>query len=164
MTGPSERGIHLRGATPEDESFLFNLYATVRAPEFAMLPEAQRAHLIHMQYTAQTGAYRSMFPGTGYQIVLDGDLAIGRIWTVETEHDLRLVDIALLPDARNRGIGSVLLLELLRRGQSAGKPVRSSVFRFNPGSLRWHLRHGFRVTFEDETRIDLEWTPSTVPV
>ncbi|HUA59411.1 MAG TPA: GNAT family N-acetyltransferase [Verrucomicrobiae bacterium] len=152
-------GVHLRDATVADEPFLFDLYAAVRAPEFALLPEAQRQHLIRMQYAAQTGAYRAMYPGTGYQIILRGSEPMGRIWITELPGEFRLVDIALLPEGRNRGVGSALLRDLQGRAQAEGKRISSSVFRFNPGSLRWHQKLGFRVVSEDEIRIDLEWLP-----
>jgi len=154
---PEDALVHLRDAVPEDEAFLFELYAAARADEFALLPEAQRPVLLRFQYLAQSGAYRAMYPGTGYRIVLRDAQPVGRIWIAELENEVRLVDIALLPGARNSGIGSLLVGQLQRRAQAAGKPLRSSVFRFNPGSLRWHQRLGFRVAGQDELRIDLEW-------
>jgi GNAT superfamily N-acetyltransferase len=154
--------ITVRGAVPDDRDFLFNLYCAVRAPEFALLtlPEEQKQQLIRMQYVAQQNAYRAEYPRSDYAIVLRNDEPIGRIWIAQTEHEFHLVDIALLPEVRNAGIGTLLVKQLQTEAQRAGKPVRSSVFRFNPGSLRFHQRLGFRITGEDAIQFHMEWTPA----
>jgi GNAT superfamily N-acetyltransferase len=153
--------IDLRPAAPTDEGFLFELYCQVRAPEFAMLilPEEQKAQVIGMQYTAQRAAYQAQFPGSNYEIVLNAGQPVGRIWVDRGESDLFLVDVALLPACRNAGIGTWLIKQLQSEARAAGKPIRSSVFRFNPGSLRFHERLGFRVTHQDEVEFHLEWRP-----
>ncbi len=151
----------LRPATATDDGFLFELYCQVRAPEFAMLalPEEQKGQLIRMQYTAQRAAYQAQFPGSNYEIVLHDGQAVGRIWVDRSERDLHLVDVALLPACRNAGIGTHLIKQLQSEAGSTGKPIRSSVFRFNPGSLRFHERLGFCVTSEDQVEFHLEWRP-----
>ena len=153
--------VSLRPATAEDESFLFDLYCAVRAPEFALLPlpPEQKNHLIAMQYAAQRNAYRAEYPGSSYEIVLEQGRPVGRIWIARLEDEFHLVDIALLPQARNAGIGTMLMKQLQAEARRAGKPVRSSIFQFNPGSLRFHQRLGFQVTNEDEIQCYMEWTP-----
>jgi ribosomal protein S18 acetylase RimI-like enzyme len=153
--------ITVRRAVPEDKDFLFNLYCAARAPEFALLslPEEQKQQLIVMQFVAQQNAYRAQYPGSDYVIVLRNGHPIGRIWIAEMQDELHLVDIALLPEARNQGIGDLLIRQLQTEARRAGKAVRSSVFRFNAGSLRFHQRLGFRIISEDEMQFYMEWTP-----
>jgi ribosomal protein S18 acetylase RimI-like enzyme len=153
--------IHRRAATPADEPFLFDLYCAVRAPEFALLtlPEPQKQQLIRMQYTAQMNGYSSEFPESGFEIVSNDERKAGRIWIARRADSFHLVDIAILPEARNSGIGTSLLRELQREAEAAQKPVRLSVFRFNQGSVRFHQRLGFTVTHEDEIQLYLEWNP-----
>ena len=153
--------IFLRRATPEDESFLFRLYCAVRAPEFELLPLAgeQKTRLVRMQFTAQREAYRASYPGSDYEIVQQGGHPIGRIWIERLPDAFWLVDIALLPEACNHGVGAWLLAQLQAEAKAAGKPLRSIVSRFNPGSYRFHQRLGFRLIEEDEVQYYLEWTP-----
>jgi hypothetical protein len=54
----------------------------------------------------------------------------------------RIVDIALLPQYCNRGIGTTLLRDLQSEAAAAGKPLRIHVERFNP-ALRLYQRLGF---------------------
>ena len=60
-----------------------------------------------------------------------------------TDDELRIVDIALLPQWCNRGIGSALVTALQGEAAAAGKPLRIHVERFNP-ALRLYERLGFR--------------------
>jgi GNAT superfamily N-acetyltransferase len=72
--------------------------------------------------------------------------------------ELRLIDIALMPKARNHGLGKALLMDLLDEGQATGLPVRIHVEQFNP-AMRLYLRLGF-VQIEDQGVYQLmEWRP-----
>ncbi len=154
--------ITVRRATSEDREFLFDLYCAVRAPEFALLalPPEQKQQLILMQFTAQQNAYRAQYPGSDYVIVLQNGRPVGKLWIAQTQNEFHLVDIALLPEARNTGIGTLLIGQLQSEARRAGKPVRSTVFRFNPESLRFHKRLGFSIATEDATQFYMEWAPS----
>jgi RimJ/RimL family protein N-acetyltransferase len=151
----------LRPREVSDETFLFGLYSAHRAQEFAPLPipEPQKEQLIRMQYTAQNSAYAAQFPDSDYQIVLRDDCPVGKIWIARTDSEFHLVDILLAAEARNSGIGTCLVRQLQEEARAAGLPVRSSVFRFNPGSLRFHQRLGFQIVAEDEIEFRMEWLP-----
>ena len=75
----------------------------------------------------------------------------------ENEYDL--VDIAIHPDLSNKGIGTALIQRLQTDAQQAKLPIHSTVFRFNPGSLRFHQRLGFRIVREDLMYFYMEWRP-----
>lgn len=111
--------------------------------------------LIRMQFRAQLSGYASQHPGTSYQLVLLDDRSVGKLWVDRREGKCFLVDIAMLPEYRKRGIGTALIREL----QAEGLPIRSTVFRFNNGSLLWHQRLGFQVASEDEVSFHMEWLP-----
>jgi ribosomal protein S18 acetylase RimI-like enzyme len=158
--------ITVRRVTPEDRDFLFGLYCAARAEDFSLLalPKDQKQQLILMQFTAQQNAYRAQFPGSDYVIVMQNDRPVGRIWIAEMEQEFHLVDIALLPEARNAGIGALLIRQLQTEARRAGKAVRSTVFRFNSGSLRFHERLGFRISAEDPVQYYMEWRPGDSPL
>jgi len=40
---------------------------------------------------------------------------------------------------------------------NARLPIRCTVFRFNPGSLRFHQRLGFNIVREDPMNYSMEW-------
>jgi GNAT superfamily N-acetyltransferase len=154
--------ISLRPAVAEDEPFLQEFYFNLRRPEFQILamPEEELRQLLQMQYQLQAGSYTARFPNSGYQVVLvDGEPA-GRIWVDRQEDEIRIVDVGLDANRRNQGTGTVLVQRLQEEAREAGLPIRARVDRFNPGSLRFHLRLGFQIVREEQLDLGLEWKPA----
>jgi len=149
----------VRPAQPLDEIFLYDLYSAVRGPEFALAPitPTQREHLIRMQFQAQMSAYTQMFPNSCYHLVLLDSEPVGRLWVAQMDDEFHLVDIAVHPKVQRRGIGTVLIQRLQQEAAKARLPIRCCVFRFNPGSLRFHQRQGFVMVREDEMHYHMEW-------
>lgn len=50
--------------------------------------------------------------------------SVGRLYVSRWPEEIRVVDIALLPDFCNRGIGTTLLQRLQAEAQASGKPLR----------------------------------------
>jgi ribosomal protein S18 acetylase RimI-like enzyme len=69
---------------------------------------------------------------------------------------ISIVDIALLPDYCNRGIGTTVLRTLHPEASGAGSPLRIHVERFNP-ALRLYERLGFRQIEDKGVYLFLEW-------
>ena len=151
----------VRPALPQDEIFLYDLYAAVREPEFALaqISATQKELLIRMQFRAQMSAYTEMYPNSCYHVVLLDAKPVGRLWVAPGDGELQLVDIALHPKLQGKGIGTVLIQRVQQEAANARLPIRSCVFRFNPGSLRFHRRLGFSVVREDQTHYYMEWRP-----
>ena len=149
-----------RAATEQDDAFLFELFKSVRRPDFAQLPlpPAQIDMLLKIQYTGQKQTYRLQYPGGDEIVLLDGD-PIGRLWVYRDSHEHRLVDIALLPEVRNLGIGAGLVTEAIAAARAAGVRLSCSVVLNNAGSLRFHQRFGFRIVGQDEVRYNLALEP-----
>ncbi len=151
----------VRPALPQDEIFLYDLYAAIREPEFALAPvtAAQRVELIRMQFRAQMSAYTAMYPNSCYHVVLLDSRPVGRLWVAPGEDEFHLVDIALHPDIQSKGIGTVLIQRLQQDAAKARLPVRCMVQRFNPASLRFYQRLGFTIQRTDEMNYYMEWRP-----
>jgi ribosomal protein S18 acetylase RimI-like enzyme len=154
----------VRPALPQDEIFLYELYAAVSAPEFVLAPisATQKEELIRMQFRGQMSAYTQMYPNSCYHIVLLDGAPVGRLWLAPGEGEFHLVDIAVHPRLQSKGIGTVLIQRLQQEAAKARFPIRSCVFKFNPGSLRFHQRLGFAIVREDEMHYYMEWR--TVPL
>jgi ribosomal protein S18 acetylase RimI-like enzyme len=151
--------IAVRPALPQDEIFLYDLYRAIREPEFALAPitPTQREHLIHLQFRGQMTSYTQMFPNSCYHIVLLDSKPIGRLWVAQLEREFHLVDIAMHPSLQSKGIGTAVVRRLQQDAAKAGLPIRSTVFRFNPGSLRFHQRLGFSIYRSDDVNYYMEW-------
>ena len=140
---------------------MYELYSAIRAPEFAHAPlnPTQREHLMRLQFRGQMTSYAQTFPNSCYHIVLLDGKPVGRLWVSQSDHDFHLVDIGVHPSLQNKGIGTVLIQRLQQEATRARLPIHCMVYRFNPGSLRFHQRLGFRITREDQMHYYMEWRP-----
>ena len=154
------RSITTRTATEHDDAFLFALFKAVRSGEFAhaALEPAQLDLLIGIQYAGQKQSYGTQYPGGNSIVLLDGE-PVGRIWLFRGPAEHHLVDVALMPEFQNRGIGSILIAEAIAAARSAGVRLCCSIALTNGASLRFHQRLGFQVVGHDEIYYDLAVYP-----
>lgn len=153
-----ETSVTLRAATPDDEPFLFEVFASTRLDEFRFLEEQQKQALIRMQYNAQRFQYDEGFPQAESRIILLDDRPAGRMLVDESEREFVLIDIALLPEHRKLGIGTQLLKKLLHRAVVARKPVRLHVLKSNP-ALHLYERLGFLRVGDDSMYLEMLFQP-----
>ena len=61
----------LQPVRPEDEPFLFELYASTRGDEMALVgwDKAQQEAFLRMQFNAQRSSYAMQFPNADYRII-----------------------------------------------------------------------------------------------
>ncbi len=147
--------VERRAAADADEPFLRELYASTR-PEVADWPDEPRGAFLAHQFDAQRSGWGEMFPGADHHVIVLDDRPIGRIWVYWTAADCLIVDLALLPEFRRRGIGTQVVEELLAEVDRAGLSTRAHVERMNTGSMAFWLRLGFRETASDALFIEIE--------
>ena len=150
--------ISLRPITLEDDSFLAGLYASTRAEELAVTgwSDEQKAIFCRGQFDAQTAHYRDNYPGASLQIIERAGAPIGRLYVAGWEREIRIMDIALMPEHRGAGIGAQLLRELQDEARAAGKSLSIHVERFNP-ALRLYERLGFKQVEDKGVYLLMEW-------
>lgn len=150
--------VALRPVTPEDEAFLYKVYASTRAQEMAMVPwtEAQKEAFLTMQFSAQQTHYRNYYPDANHEIILVGAQAVGRLYVARRERDIHILDITILPEHRNQGIGTPLIKDLMAEAARAGKALNIHVENYNP-SHRLFERLGFLKVEEDGINDLMEW-------
>jgi ribosomal protein S18 acetylase RimI-like enzyme len=154
--------VALRPVRPGDEELLFRVYASAREDELTVVPwdEAQKEAFLRAQFDAQARWYREHYDGASFEVILvDGEPA-GRLYVYRGEAEIRVVDIALLPDRRGAGVGGSLLRDLLAEADAAGRRVTIHVERLNP-ALRLYERLGFTVAEDKGVFLLLEWRPAT---
>ncbi len=156
------RTIELRPVQPADGELLFRVYAGTREAELAVVPwdAAQKEAFLRAQFDAQTRWYREHYAGASHDVVLVDGEAAGRLYVYRGGTEIRIVDIALLPDRRGEGVGSTLLRDLLAEADAAGKRVTIHVERLNP-ALRLYERLGFRLAEDKGIHLLLERPAAT---
>lgn len=150
----------LRPATADDEAFLLHLFAGTR-PEFDLIDidEGQKQALIKMQFNAQRQQYDAGYPEAENSIIMSHGRPIGRLLVDSGGSEIVLIDIALLPDQRNSGIGADLIRKLLAEAAGARKAVRLHVLKTNP-ALRLYERLGFSRVSDQSMYFEMKSEPS----
>jgi ribosomal protein S18 acetylase RimI-like enzyme len=138
-----------RAAQMGDAAFLLALYASTRADELeaAQFPVAERAAFCDMQHRLRTQHYQTHYPAATDQIIeVDGEAA-GHVLIDRAMPVVLLMDIALLPNYQNCGIGSDLLRALTAECDAAQRTICLHVDIGSPAQ-RLYERFGFVVTAE----------------
>lgn len=150
------QSISLRAATPADQDFLLTVFASTRSDELAALAlDAKQAEFfIRMQFNAQQQSYSACYPAAKNSIIFLADRSIGRILVDGTDDGLLLVDISILPEYRNLGIGTCLIRDLLTEAAAAGQAVRLHVFKSNR-AVRLYQRLGFSTIADDGAYVEM---------
>jgi ribosomal protein S18 acetylase RimI-like enzyme len=115
--------VTLRPVGPDDEAFLFDVYASTRRKELAVAgwDTQQEQDFLRKQFDAQARYYGSEYPGAKFFVILVESTPAGRLYVHDRQKETRVMDIALLPDYRGRGIGSSLLRPNPRGGRGPGQ-------------------------------------------
>ena len=150
--------VRLRPVTPEDEAFLYEVYKSTRAEEMALVPwdAAQREAFLKMQFSAQQTHYRTYYTGTSHDIILSDADMVGRLYVAREESEIRILDITILPEHRNKGLGTPLIIDLIAEASRASLPLTIHVESFNP-SHRLFERLGFSKVKDDGYYQVMEW-------
>lgn len=149
-----------RPISPEDQPFLLRLYASTREDELAQVEwkEGELEAFIEQQFEAQHQYYQQTFLGAAFDLILLDGKPAGRLYIHRRADEIRLIDIALLPEHRGAGLGGQLMKTILDEGQKVGKPVRIHVERFNP-ALHLYQRLGFENVEDQGVYYLMEWRP-----
>jgi ribosomal protein S18 acetylase RimI-like enzyme len=149
--------IELREATSADEPFLFEVYASTRSDDLEGLgwDENQKLTFIKMQFLARERSY----PKVDNRIILFNGRAVGRVLVDRTDAAILLIDIALLKEYRNAGIGSSVINELIKESSDSQKALKLHVLNASP-ALRLYERLGFCKTGNDQVYSEMTWMPS----
>jgi GNAT superfamily N-acetyltransferase len=161
LTGVAEGPtVAFRPIRPDDEPFLYRVYASTREEELRPVPwtAAQKEAFLRQQFQAQHAFYQEQYAGARFEIIVRDGQPIGRLYVARWDEEIRIVDIALLPEHRGAGIGTGILRDLLAEAAAAGKPVRIHVERLNP-ARQLYERLGFVPVADKGVYYLMEWAP-----
>jgi ribosomal protein S18 acetylase RimI-like enzyme len=152
--------IRLRPIADADLPFLERVYASTRTTELAQTDwsEEQKASFLGFQFRAQHQHYLAHYHGALYFVVEQAGVPVGRLYLHWRADDLRIMEIALLPEARGQALGRTLLAALMARAALDGRSVSIHVEQMNP-AMRLYLRLGFRKIGEHGIYHLMEWRP-----
>ena len=163
MSGPSVSArVALRPVTPADHDFLLDAYALTRAEEMSLVPwtEDQKRTFVSTQFEAQQHHYQKVYPAAAHEIILRNDRRVGQLYLAKLDAEIRIVDLLVLPNERNQGIGTYLITRLQAEAEQCAKPLRVYVESFNP-SMKLFERLGFSRGEAQGVHILMEWSLAT---
>ena len=152
--------MRLRPVEDADRAFLVELYGSTRAAELAQVPwdEGSKRAFVEHQFAAQDTHYRANYPGATLDVVeVDGARA-GRLYVHRGPSDIRIMDIALAPGFRGRGIGTALLRTLIEEADASGRKLSIHVEVNNPAQSLYR-RLGFEPAGEHGVYVLMERPP-----
>ena len=150
--------LDLQPVRTEDEPFLFELYASTRSDEMALVgwDKPQQEAFLRMQFKAQRSSYAMQFPNADYRIIVHDGRAAGRLIVDRSGDDILLIDVALLPEFRNAGVGSALMRQVMAEAARGGKALKLHVEKMNRAR---HLydRLGFSTIGDNGIYLEMVW-------
>ncbi len=159
--------IHLRAVQePKDMLLLQHIYATSRDYEMGYygFPEPQLTNFLTDQFLIQHRQYMNA-PNARFHIIetLSGE-PLGRFYIRDMNcPEIRVMDIALLPAHRGRGIGRVLFQQIMGKAQKAGKRVSIHVEKHNPAHA-FYEKLGFGFVHVDGIYDLMVWPATDVEI
>src|SRR5438874_11032347 len=99
--GAAALAVSYRPATDDDLAFLARVYFSTRTEELAPTgwPDAVKTAFLTQQFEAQHSYYRSHYRDTEWLVIERAGTGIGRLYLADWPDEVRIVDIALLPEA-----------------------------------------------------------------
>ena len=148
----------LRDRTEADHAFLQALYLSTREDLQQALPDPALLHqLVAMQQTAQETGFRYRFPHARQFLLLRSGLPIGRVVVDTGPQALRLVDIAITPQARRSGAATAVLAALQAHAVAQGLPLCLAVAHTNHAAQSLYRKRGFATASEDDLLAQMVW-------
>jgi len=137
---------------------LRRLYASTRADEMAMVlwTDEQKRAFCDMQFDAQDRHYRAHHPEAHFDMVLVDGEAAGRLTVDRGDRAVHVIDIAILPEFRNRGVATALLTELQEEARATDQPLVLQV-EVNNRAAELYRRLGFVETRALGLHLEMTW-------
>lgn len=152
-------GFALRPEAEADVPFLRRLYVSTRWREVEPIvdwSEAQKLAFLESQFALQRHHYRTYYAETDWGVIERNGVPMGRIYIDRQVTTLLVVDVALLPEWRGKGVGTALMWAVMHEARDAGKSVTVSVEKYNPAQTLYR-RLGFRETADEGMHWVMEW-------
>jgi len=161
LRSTSYNGVKLRTATGNDNDLLYRIFVASRLDLVAAIADwddVQQDVFMRFQFNTQLDQYQKHYVDTCFDVIVAEDNVIGNIYSAQTDEEIQLLDITLLPEQRNRGIGHALIQDLLDDATRIQKYVTLHVRQGNP-AIHLYLRLGFFETGKQDIYKRMEWRP-----
>jgi len=143
---------------PETLDFMRNVYKSTRYEEMSVSgwPQMDIENFLNQQFQFQHQGYTETYKTAQYYTVMVKDKPSGRLYIDYWPEEVRLIDLALLPEFRGEKTGSVILGILKTEAIKLGKNLTLHVEAVNR-ALSLYQRLGFKEKTNDGVYILMEF-------
>lgn len=143
---------------PESMEISRKIFKSTRYEEVALSnwPPEQAEFFLNQQFDFQHIDYTSKYLNARFYFILYKKEICGRLYIDYREKETRIIDIALLPEYRNKKIGSTILNILKSEADKLDRPLSLHVENFNRARTLYQ-RHGFKEISNDGVYILMEY-------
>ncbi len=143
----------------EDDEFLYEVYASSRMDEINewQWDEQQKQQFLKMQYYCQKVYYKNIYSHLETRIIVSKNEKIGRLLLADFKEKFVIVDLTILPEFQNQGVGTKILVEVQGYAQKHQKDIQLSVYRSNEGAIKLYEQLGFQQVECTDMYIFMEW-------
>jgi ribosomal protein S18 acetylase RimI-like enzyme len=155
---PKQLAVTTRPMNDDDSMLLFELYASTRADELSRSGWAtpQQRSFFRMQAQNQERYFLRHYDHLDRRTICINGFSAGRLLVDRPSQAIVIVDLALLPAFRERGVGSMLIRSLLEEAAERGLTVHMELQK-NSDALQTCERLGFRHADDLGDRWHLVW-------
>lgn len=157
------QNIKLRDIQEKDLPILCEIYGSTRKEELdngTNWNNEQKKLFIEHQFSAQHDYYQKNYLDGKFYVIEKDNYAIGRLYIdfFFEKKGIRIIDITVLPEWRNKNIGRSILNEILIKAADNNLNVSIHVESFNP-AMNLYKRLGFKKISETNGVYHLmEWS------
>ena len=161
------KDISLRAIQDNDLLILCEIYGSTRTEELERgtnWNEEQKKFFIEQQFFAQHEYYQKNYTGGKFYIIEKENIVIGRLYIdfYFEKKGIRIIDITLLPDWRQKNIGSSILTAILKKAAKQDRNVTIHVESFNP-AMNLYKKLGFtKISETNDVYHLMEWSPKQI--
>jgi len=142
------KNISLRDIRESDKTLLREIYGSTRQEELdkgTNWNDEQKRLFIDQQFSVQHEYYQKNFLDAKFYIIENEKVPVGRLYIdfISENESVKVIDITILPEWRNKNIGSSILNEILKKAGSNNLKVSIHVEAFNP-AMNLYKRLGFK--------------------
>lgn len=91
------------------------------------------------------------------ELLMVAETMVGFVQYVDEHDHLRVWNVALRPESRERGLGTLLIKQLQEQARSRGVELRLRIFPTNERAYKFYMKLGFREVSRAPTGIELAW-------
>jgi ribosomal protein S18 acetylase RimI-like enzyme len=156
---------YLRPCTEADDAFVYDVFCTTWEHEVAALPNQNLAqHVLRIQHIAQERRFESRYPSHQRYVVMEDGERAGRLYVHESDTVMHVIDLTLMPQFRDRGIGTRVFRDLFAHAALEGQSISLRVARRNERATDFYTSLGFHLVTVDDLDNYFDWTPQEATV